>query len=179
MINKMSLMIFIGIILSLGAIFSQEETSTVTGEVVKVDKDENFIILQITVEKGVINQMTFEVTGKTSITINGEKKTLANIKKGDKARIDYQLLLLEEKVKRIIIDQLGIDESEITPEASFIDDLGADSLDTVELVMAYEDAFRIDIPDEDAEKFFRVKDAIDYLKSRVKELEAIAIDISR
>ena len=76
---------------------------------------------------------------------------------------------IEEKVKSIIINQLGVDEGEITPEASFVDDLGADSLDTVELVMAFEDAFKIDIPDEDAEKIIRVKDAIDYLKSRTKE----------
>ncbi|TKJ33901.1 acyl carrier protein [bacterium (candidate division B38) B3_B38] len=76
---------------------------------------------------------------------------------------------IEEKVKSIIINQLGVDEGEITPEASFIDDLGADSLDTVELVMAFEDTFKVDIPDEDAEKIIRVKDAIDYLKSRVKE----------
>lgn len=76
---------------------------------------------------------------------------------------------IEEKVKSIIINQLGVDEGEITPEASFIDDLGADSLDTVELVMAFEDTFKIDIPDEDAEKIVRVKDAIDYLKSRVQE----------
>ncbi|MDH5405601.1 MAG: acyl carrier protein [Candidatus Aminicenantes bacterium] len=76
---------------------------------------------------------------------------------------------IEEKVKSIIINQLGVDEGEITPEASFIDDLGADSLDTVELVMAFEDAFKIDIPDEDAEKIVRVKDAIDYLKAHVKE----------
>jgi len=76
---------------------------------------------------------------------------------------------IEEKVKSIIINQLGVDEGEITPEASFVDDLGADSLDTVELVMAFEDTFKIDIPDEEAEKIVRVKDAIDYLKSRVKE----------
>jgi len=76
---------------------------------------------------------------------------------------------IEEKVKSIIINQLGVEEGEITPEASFIDDLGADSLDTVELVMAFEDTFKVDIPDEDAEKIIRVKDAIDYLKSRVKE----------
>jgi len=76
---------------------------------------------------------------------------------------------IEEKVKSIIINQLGVDEGEITPEASFVDDLGADSLDTVELVMAFEDTFKIDIPDEDAEKIVRVKDAIDYLKSRVQE----------
>ncbi len=59
---------------------------------------------------------------------------------------------VEERVKQIIVEQLGVDEAEVTPNASFVDDLGADSLDTVELVMAFEEAFEIEIPDEDAEK---------------------------
>jgi acyl carrier protein len=59
---------------------------------------------------------------------------------------------VEEKVKSIIVEQLGVDANEVTPEASFVDDLGADSLDTVELVMAFEEAFNIEIPDEAAEK---------------------------
>jgi len=59
---------------------------------------------------------------------------------------------VDEKVKQIIVEQLGVDEGEVTPTASFVDDLGADSLDTVELVMAFEEAFEIEIPDEDAEK---------------------------
>ena len=69
-----------------------------------------------------------------------------------------------EKVKNIIIEQLGVEEKQVTPEASFIDDLGADSLDTVELVMAFEEAFDIEIPDEDAEKIMTVKDATDYIE---------------
>jgi acyl carrier protein len=72
---------------------------------------------------------------------------------------------LEEKVKKIIVDQLGVDAAEVTPEASFIEDLGADSLDTVELVMALEEEFGIEIPDEQAEKIVTVKDAIAYIKS--------------
>jgi len=72
---------------------------------------------------------------------------------------------LEEKVKQIIVEQLGVDENEVTPTASFVDDLGADSLDQVELVMAFEEAFDIEIPDEDAEKIQTVKAAIDYIQS--------------
>jgi acyl carrier protein len=74
-------------------------------------------------------------------------------------------LSLEAKVKEIIVKQLGVSESEVTPEASFINDLGADSLDTVELVMAFEEEFGIEIPDEEAEKLETVKHAIDYLKN--------------
>ncbi len=73
---------------------------------------------------------------------------------------------LEEKVKQIIVDQLGVDANEVTPEASFIDDLGADSLDTVELVMAFEEEFDLEIPDEDAEKMTTVGMAIEYLKKK-------------
>jgi acyl carrier protein len=76
---------------------------------------------------------------------------------------------LEERVKKIIIEQLGVDEKEISMDASFIDDLGADSLDTVELVMAFEEEFDIEIPDEDAEKIVSVKDAISYLSSKVNQ----------
>jgi len=74
---------------------------------------------------------------------------------------------VEEKVKSIIVDQLGVNEGEVTAAASFVDDLGADSLDTIELVMAFEEAFGIEIPDEDAEKIKTVKDAIDYIDSHV------------
>ena len=70
----------------------------------------------------------------------------------------------EEKVKSIIVEQLGVNESEVTDGASFIDDLGADSLDTIELVMAFEEAFGIDIPDEAAEKIKTVRDAVNYIK---------------
>jgi acyl carrier protein len=72
-----------------------------------------------------------------------------------------------EKVKSIIVDQLGVNEGEVTPNASFIDDLGADSLDTIELVMAFEEAFGLEIPDEDAEKIKTVKNAMDYIESHV------------
>ncbi len=75
---------------------------------------------------------------------------------------------LDEKVKQIIVEQLGVDEAEVTPTAHFIDDLGADSLDIVELVMAFEEAFEIEIPDEDAEKIATVKDATEYIQSHVK-----------
>jgi acyl carrier protein len=74
----------------------------------------------------------------------------------------------EEKVKQIIVEQLGVDEAEVTPTAHFVDDLGADSLDIVELVMAFEEAFEIEIPDEDAEKITTVKDAIDYIQGHTK-----------
>jgi acyl carrier protein len=77
-------------------------------------------------------------------------------------------LTLEEKVKQIVVEQLGVDEGEVTPSASFVDDLGADSLDTVELVMAFEEAFDLEIPDEDAEKIRTVKDAIDYIGKNAK-----------
>jgi acyl carrier protein len=75
---------------------------------------------------------------------------------------------VEERVKQIIVEQLGVDEAEVTPSASFVDDLGADSLDTVELVMAFEEAFDIEIPDEDAEKIRTVNDAVDYIDKHAK-----------
>ena len=75
---------------------------------------------------------------------------------------------VEERVKKIIVERLNVDEEEVTSGASFIDDLGADSLDIVELVMAFEEAFEITIPDEDAEKITTVKDAIDYIQSHTK-----------
>jgi acyl carrier protein len=75
---------------------------------------------------------------------------------------------VDDKVKQIIVEQLGVDEGEVTPSASFVDDLGADSLDTVELVMAFEEAFEIEIPDEDAEKIRTVKDAVDYIGKHAK-----------
>ncbi len=75
---------------------------------------------------------------------------------------------IEEKVKGIIVEQLGVQADEVKPDASFVDDLGADSLDTVELVMAFEEAFSIEIPDEDAEKIQKVKDAIAYIEGKAK-----------
>ena len=79
---------------------------------------------------------------------------------------------LDEKVKQIIVEQLGVDEAEVTPKAHFIDDLGADSLDIVELVMAMEEAFEIEIPDEDAEKLQTVQNAIDYIQSHSKSAKS-------
>ena len=73
-------------------------------------------------------------------------------------------MALEDKVKDIIVEQLGVNAEQVNPEASFIDDLGADSLDTVELVMAFEEEFGAEIPDEDAEKLTTVGTVIDYLK---------------
>ncbi len=75
---------------------------------------------------------------------------------------------VEDRVKQIIVDQLGIEESDVTPSASFIDDLGADSLDRVELIMAFEEAFDLEIPDEEAEKIKTVQDAISYIETNSK-----------
>jgi len=75
-------------------------------------------------------------------------------------------MALEDKVKDIIVEQLGVNADQVTPEASFIEDLGADSLDTVELVMAFEEEFGAEIPDDDAEKLTTVGAVIDYLKSK-------------
>ena len=77
-------------------------------------------------------------------------------------------MAVAEKVKKMIVEQLGVNESEVVPEAKFIDDLGADSLDIVELVMALEDEYGIEIPDEDAEKIETVGDAIRYIEEHIK-----------
>ena len=76
---------------------------------------------------------------------------------------------IEARVKRIVVEQLGVNEDEITTDASFVDDLGADSLDTVELVMALEEEFETDIPDEEAEKIVRIKDAVQYITDRMEK----------
>ena len=73
---------------------------------------------------------------------------------------------IAERVKQIIVEQLGVDEGQVDDNASFVDDLGADSLDIVELVMAFEEAFELEIPDEDAEKITTVKDAISYIETK-------------
>jgi len=75
---------------------------------------------------------------------------------------------IKERVKQIVVKQLSVDESKVVPEAKFIDDLGADSLDTVELVMAFEEEFKIDIPDSDAEGIRAVGDAIKYIEQHAK-----------
>ncbi|MDO8580465.1 MAG: acyl carrier protein [Candidatus Omnitrophota bacterium] len=77
-------------------------------------------------------------------------------------------MAVEEKIKSIIAEQLGVKAEEVTPDASFIDDLGADSLDTVELIMALEEEFSVEIPDEDAEKMTTVGDAIKYIQEKAK-----------
>jgi acyl carrier protein len=78
-------------------------------------------------------------------------------------------MAIEDKVKEMIVDQLGVEAEQVKPEASFLEDLGADSLDTVELVMAFEEEFDLEIPDEDAEKIKTVGDAINYIKSKASE----------
>lgn len=78
-------------------------------------------------------------------------------------------MAVAEKVKKMIVEQLGVSEAEVVPEAKFIDDLGADSLDIVELVMALEDVYGIEIPDEDAEKIETVGDAIKYIEEHMKK----------
>jgi acyl carrier protein len=75
---------------------------------------------------------------------------------------------IEDKVKEIIVEQLGVDAAQVNPDASFIDDLGADSLDTVELVMALEEEFECEIPDEEAEKITTVQQAVDYVTNHQK-----------
>ena len=74
-----------------------------------------------------------------------------------------------EKVKNVVVEQLGVKESEVTPKSNFVEDLGADSLDTVELVMALEEEFGIEIPDEDAEKAKTVQNVVDYIDSKIKK----------
>jgi acyl carrier protein len=81
---------------------------------------------------------------------------------------EMDMAAVDEKVKQIIVEQLQVDEAEVTPGASFQEDLGADSLDVVELVMQFEEAFDIQIPDEDAEKIKTVKDAVDYIEKNQK-----------
>jgi acyl carrier protein len=79
--------------------------------------------------------------------------------------------LVEERITQIIVDQLGVESSEVAPEASFVDDLGADSLDRVELIMAFEEDFDLEIPDGDAEKIVTVQDAISYIQKNAKSVK--------
>lgn len=76
---------------------------------------------------------------------------------------------IESRVKKIVVEQLGVKGDEVTTDASFVDDLGADSLDTVELVMALEEEFETEIPDEDAEKIITIKDAVNYIINRMEK----------
>ncbi len=78
---------------------------------------------------------------------------------------------VEDKVTQIIVDQLGVEASEVMPGASFVDDLGADSLDRVELVMAFEEAFGLEIPDDDAEKIVTVQNAVEYIQRNAKSIK--------
>ena len=79
--------------------------------------------------------------------------------------------VVEEKVKQIIVDQLGVEPSEVTPASSFVDDLGADSLDRVELIMALEETFGVEIPDDEAEKISTVQNAVDYIQKNAKSVK--------
>jgi acyl carrier protein len=79
-----------------------------------------------------------------------------------------EAMSVEERVKSIIVEQLGVDADEVTPDASFVEDLGADSLDQVELIMAFEEEFGVEISDDEAEKIRKVKDAVDYIEKRAK-----------
>jgi acyl carrier protein len=81
--------------------------------------------------------------------------------------VGKSMAAVEDRIKKIIAEQLGVEEEDVVPEASFVDDLGADSLDTVELVMAFEEEFDIEIPDEDAEKILTVGRAIEYIKEKI------------
>jgi acyl carrier protein len=81
------------------------------------------------------------------------------------------MAVVEEKVKQIIVDQLGVEPADVTPAASFVDDLGADSLDRVELVMALEETFGVEIPDAEAEKIATVQDAVDYIQKNAKSVK--------
>jgi acyl carrier protein len=83
-------------------------------------------------------------------------------------RMEDQMENIEQRVKKIVAEQLGVSEAEVKNESSFVDDLGADSLDTVELVMALEEEFECEIPDEDAEKITTVQQAIDYVSAHLK-----------
>lgn len=79
---------------------------------------------------------------------------------------------IEDRVRKIVVEQLGVKEEDAVPEASFVDDLGADSLDTVELVMALEEEFETEIPDDDAEKIPTIKQAVEYIQLHLKKSEA-------
>lgn len=99
-------------------------------------------------------------------TGDAARNAAATFKDHDGKEVRTSMATVDERVKKIISEQLGVEEDEVTPEASFVEDLGADSLDTVELVMALEEEFGIEIPDEDAEKILTVGKALDYIKEK-------------
>jgi acyl carrier protein len=111
----------------------------------------------------------FRATGSTrSAASVARLKAIRALTDLQSHRQEKQMAAVDEKVKQIIVEQLQVDEAEVTPGASFQEDLGADSLDVVELVMQFEEAFDIQIPDEDAEKIKTVKDAVDYIEKNQK-----------
>jgi acyl carrier protein len=97
------------------------------------------------------------------------KTARRSLKSTRSQKIPGGFMAVEQKVKQIIVEQLGVDESQVDSNASFVDDLGADSLDIVELVMAFEEAFELEIPDEDAEKITTVKDAVEYIENKTSK----------
>jgi acyl carrier protein len=99
-----------------------------------------------------------------ALRLNGIARTLGLPNEQREAGVAEPMSEIADRVKKIVVEHLGVEESKVTPEASFIDDLGADSLDTVELVMAFEEAFGVEIPEDAAEKISTVKDAIDYIE---------------
>jgi acyl carrier protein len=105
---------------------------------------------------------------RAAVEINDFSNNDSRHKQAIADRGGMRMASVEERVKQIIVEQLGVDEAEVTPTASFVDDLGADSLDQVELVMAFEEAFGIEVPDEDAEKMTTVKDAVEYIDKHAK-----------
>jgi acyl carrier protein len=113
----------------------------------------------------------YDHTRTLPFSIVNRQGSIANARMSGPCYLEEDRLMAspEEKVKQIIVEQLGVDEAEVTPTAHFVDDLGADSLDIVELVMAFEEAFEIEIPDEDAEKITTVKDAVDYIQGHTKK----------
>jgi len=111
-------------------------------------------------QRGTNAVLAASATERCTTTNIDKLKFVGHLLRGAKRMPDPDI---EQKVKQIIVDELGVDENEVTPNARFIDDLGADSLDTVELVMRFEEEFGIEIPDEDAEKIQSVRDAYNYI----------------
>jgi acyl carrier protein len=112
------------------------------------------------------NLWSFRVRASRPYFTCASSSKVAKINAFAKSQEDSMASSVEQKVKQIIVEQLGVDESQVDMNASFVDDLGADSLDIVELVMAFEEAFELEIPDEDAEKITTVKDAVEYIENK-------------